>query len=88
MGSLNVGSPYTGVRYGSADFRDLNVLVQGHSTKESRDFFRDMLLRNIVHHPKVLDADKIRAKFSDLDQVFAPIDMQTEDQDEGISCKL
>ena len=33
VGSLNVADAYTGVRYGPAAFRDLNLYVKGHSTK-------------------------------------------------------
>ena len=74
IGSLNVADAYSGVRYGTASFRDLNVLVEGHATKNSRDFFRDMLLRNVVHHQDKLDETKIRKQFSKLDNTFAPLD--------------
>ena len=59
VGSLNVADPYTGTRYGSASFRDLNILVQGHPTRQARHFFRDMLLRNCEHHPGKLIESKI-----------------------------
>lgn len=87
IGSFNMGDPYTGVRYGSAAFRDLNVFVQGHTTKQSRDFFRDMLLRNVVHHPDKLDEHEILAQFSGLDNIFGRMDdTMVQDDEDGIEC--
>lgn len=74
MGSLNVADAYTGVRYGPAAFRDLNLYVKGHSTKQARDFFRDMLLRNVEHYKNKLDREQIINDFNLFDEKFASID--------------
>ncbi len=55
VGSLNIADAYSGVRYGSGSFRDLNAVAEGYSTKGARDFFRDMLLRNVKYHNNVLN---------------------------------
>ena len=70
IGSLNVANPYTGVRYGSSDFRDLNAFVQGHSTKNARHFIRDILLSNVDHHKNKLDPDAIKRQFDDFDVLY------------------
>ena len=64
---MNVADAYSGVRYGDASFRDLNAVAEGHSTKGARDFFRDMLLRNVRHYPDILYEQKIRDDFDRFD---------------------
>ena len=85
VGSLNVADPYTTTRYGSAAFRDLNAYVQGHPTKATRDFFRDMLLRNVEHYPGKLSKTTIESQFAKFDQVFTTLDSDTSSARE---CKL
>lgn len=85
VGSLNVAAPYTGTKYGSSSFRDLNSLAVGYSTKMARDFFRDMLLRNVGHFPDKLDKQRITDEFDHFDQVFEQIDSS---QDEGLTCSF
>jgi len=45
-GSLNIANMYSSVRYGDGQFRDLNIILKRHPSKKTRDFFRDMILRN------------------------------------------
>ena len=85
IGSLNVADPYTTTRYGSGSFRDLNALTEGHPTKSVRDFFRDMLLRNVDHYPEKLSKEKIESQFAHFDQVFSDLDGNI---DHNIDCKL
>lgn len=77
IGSLNVADAYSSVRYGSADFRDLNAFIQGHSTKNARHFFRDILLFNVEHHKTKLDADTIRRQFNELDSLYPEDEPET-----------
>ncbi len=49
IGSLNISEPYSGAKYGTGDFRDLNVFLRGHDSKDARDFFRANLMRNVYH---------------------------------------
>jgi phosphatidylserine/phosphatidylglycerophosphate/cardiolipin synthase-like enzyme len=71
VGSLNIADPYTGVRYGCGSFRDMNCVVEGLDAKGARDFFRDMLLRNVRHHPGILSEVSIKSDFDGFDKVFA-----------------
>ena len=52
---MNIADAYSGVRYGDGAFRDLNAVAQGYSTKGARDFFRDILLRNVKYHSDILN---------------------------------
>ena len=70
VGSFNVAEPYTGVRYGSASFRDLNICADKCNTKNARKFFRNMLLRNIVHHPDKLNETEINTQFDKFDKIY------------------
>ena len=77
-----MADPYTGARYGTSSFRDLNILVQGYSTKGARDFFRDMLLRNCVYYPDKLVREDILGRFEKLDKVFKSQDSTVYDTTE------
>lgn len=70
IGSLNVADAYSGVRFGDSSFRDLNAVVEGYSTLGARNFFREMLLRNVKYHSDQLDEEKIRTQFAEFDRLF------------------
>lgn len=70
VGSLNISAPYTNMKYGSAAFRDLNVYLRKQECKKQRDFFRNMLLRNVMFYESKLSEDQINADFDELDRVF------------------
>lgn len=76
VGSLNVAGPYTGNRYGSAEFRDLNAISSGHCTRDVRIFFKNMLLRNVVHSPDVLSEASIEREFGELEKAFGRADCE------------
>lgn len=58
------------MRFGDSSFRDLNAYVVGYSTQGARNFFKDMLLRNVKYHPDQLDESKIKAQFADFDRIY------------------
>jgi hypothetical protein len=62
---------YTSVRYGDGSFRDLNIILKRHPTKRVRDFFRDMLMRNIVFYPEKLIPEQINKVFDEIDVKYA-----------------
>jgi len=67
VGSLNISNPYSGVKYGSLDFRDLNVYLKKHPAKECRAFFKNIMLRNQYHMPGELATKKLNEIFKELD---------------------
>ena len=70
-GSLNLANCYTSVRYGDGSFRDLNMILKRHPTKRVRDFFRDILLRNIYFYPEKINPDEINKVFNEFDTLYA-----------------
>ena len=66
VGSLNISEPYSGLKYGSGAFRDLNVLARGYDAKEIRSFFKDMITRNAYHQ----EVGPVNEVFDGLDQIY------------------
>lgn len=69
-GSLNIANMYSSVRYGDGQFRDLNIILQRHPSKKVRDFFREMILRNVMFYPKKLDPKIINETFDAIDDKY------------------
>jgi len=70
-GSLNIANMYSSVRYGDGSFRDLNIILKRHPTKKVRDFFREMLIRNVMFFPDKLNPDQINDLFDKIDDKYA-----------------
>ena len=77
LGSLNIGNNYSGVRYGDSNFRDLNMIMHHHNTHKARNFFKEMLLRNVVFYPSYLDEDKILTDFFKMDITLLIVNQYT-----------
>ena len=69
-GSLNIANMYSSVRYGDGSFRDMSIILKRHPSKKVRDFFRDMILRNVQFYPTKIDPMKIDDIFDDIDYKY------------------
>ena len=69
-GSLNIANMYSSVRYGDGSFRDLNIILKRHPAKKVRDFFREMIIRNAVFYPKMINEQEINQIFDDIDDLY------------------
>lgn len=78
VGSLNIADAYSGVRYGDGAFRDLNAMAEGYSTQGARNFFRDMLLRNVKYHKGILNEQRIRDEFQQFEATFSSVPESNE----------
>ena len=69
-GSLNIANPYSRVRYGEGEFRDLNIVLTRQNCSKVRDFFREMIVRNSRFYPDMIKPEKINQYFKELDEKY------------------
>lgn len=66
-GSINISNPYSRVRYGEGQFRDLNILLTRLDCSKVWLFFREMIIRNQKFYPDMIFPDEINRFFDEID---------------------